>query len=156
MFTINVPKQFEDKGAYSDAKTVKEGLVALAVQRGLRFGVSVLLCVIAFAMYGCPQYNVWQKGLAGQARLAEAEQSRKIAIEEAKAIKESAQFRADAEVIRAGGVARANEIISEGLGGPEGYLRYLWIDSLTEREGDTIYVPTEAGLPILEAGRRIR
>lgn len=154
MFTINVPKHFDDKGY--DADKVKSGLVALAVQRGLRFGATLLLGIIALAMYGCPQYNVWQKGLAGQARLAEAEQSRKIAIEEAKAIKESAEYKADAEVIRAGGVARANEIISEGLGGPEGYLRYLWIDSLTQRQGDTIYVPTEAGLPILEASRRLK
>ena len=154
MFMIEVPKKFRHDSY--DADKVKEGLTALAVQRGFRFGVTILLAIIPLCMYGCPQYNVWQKGLAGQARLAEAEQSRKIAIEEAKAIKESAQHKADAEVIRAGGVAKANEIIAEGLGGPEGYLRYLWIDSLTQRQGDTIYVPTEAGLPILEAGRRIR
>jgi regulator of protease activity HflC (stomatin/prohibitin superfamily) len=91
------------------------------------------------------------KGLKGQARLAEAEQSRKIAIEEAKAIKEAAQHKADAEIIRAKGVAEANRIIADGLGGSEGYLRYLWIDRMTDRSGDTVYIPTEAGLPLLEA-----
>lgn len=150
LFTLKVPEKF----VHGDARTVRDGLQALAFQRFFRFAVTLLLVIIPLCMYGCPQYNVWQKGLSGQARLAEAEQSRKIAIEEAKAIKESAQHKADAEVIRAGGVAQANKIIAQGLGGPEGYLRYLWIDSLTQRSGDTIYVPTEAGLPILEATRR--
>jgi hypothetical protein len=152
MFTFNVPKKFQDDEY--DSKRVREGLTNLAIQRGIRFAVCIAIFLALGGSYGCPQYNVWQKGLAGQARLAEAEQSRKIAIEEAKAIQESAQYKAQAEIIRAKGVAEANRIISEGLGGPEGYLRYLWIDSLTEREGDTIYVPTEAGLPILEATRR--
>lgn len=35
----------------------------------------------------------------------------------------------------------------------EGYLRYLWIDKLGAGN-QVIYVPTEAGLPILEAGKR--
>lgn len=151
MFKIEVPEKFE---SYSSATDVKLGLYALAWQRAARLLAVVLLVVIPVSSYGCPQYRVWERGLAGQAALAEAEQSRQIAIEEAKAVKESAQYKADAEIIRAKGVAEANKIISEGLGGPEGYLRYLWIDSLTQRAGDTIYVPTEAGLPILEAGQR--
>ena len=44
-------------------------------------------------------------------------------------------------------------IVAEGLGGPEGYLRYLWINKLGENDQDVIYIPTEAGIPILEAGR---
>jgi hypothetical protein len=156
MFDVNLPKKFN--GPDYQINEIRSGLEKLATAKMIRFAVTASLLLVAVlgvgGMYGCPQYNVWQKGLAGQAKLAEAEQSRQIAIEEAKAIKESAQFRADAEIIRARGVSEANKIISAGLGGPEGYLRYLWIDSLTEREGDTIYVPTEAGLPILEANRR--
>jgi len=52
---------------------------------------------------------------------------------------------------------KIDEIIQASLGGPEGYLRYLYIQSLREVEsagGRVIYVPTEAGLPILEAGKR--
>lgn len=108
---------------------------------------------IAGCMYIEPQYRVWQQRLSGEAALAEAESSRRIAIEEAKALQEAAEHKAQAEIIRARGVAEANKIISEGLGGPEGYLRYLWIDSLAARD-NIIYVPTEAGLPILEAGKR--
>lgn len=54
------------------------------------------------------------------------------------------------------GVAEANRIVADGLGGPEGYLRYLHIESLKEARAQgaqVIYVPTEAGLPILEASR---
>lgn len=110
-----------------------------------------LIILIVLLMGGCPQYNVWQQGLAGKAALKRAEQDRQIAIQEAQAKKESASMLADAEVIRAGGVAKANKIIAQGLGGPEGYLRYLWIDKMDN--ANMIYIPTEAGMPILEAGR---
>jgi hypothetical protein len=44
--------------------------------------------------------------------------------------------------------------IGDSLKGNEAYLRYLWINN-SDGNGDkqVIYVPTEAGLPILEAGR---
>lgn len=116
----------------------------------------VFITVVALGMAGCPQYNVWSSNLKGRAELVRAEQNRQITIEEARAAKESAQFLADAEVLRASGVAEANFIIADGLGGPEGYLRYLFIEGLKEAEkngGQIIYIPTEAGLPILEAQR---
>ena len=114
----------------------------------------ILIIIIPIGMWGCPQYNVWQSGLEGQAELKRAEQNRQIAIEEAKAKKEAAQSLADAEIIRAEGVAKANKIIGDSLRGNEAYLRYLWIDSLNNNQQNVIYVPTEAGLPILEAGKR--
>jgi regulator of protease activity HflC (stomatin/prohibitin superfamily) len=87
--------------------------------------------------------------------LAQAEYSRRIAVAEAQAKKDSAKLLAEAEVERAQGVAKANKIIGDSLKGNEAYLRYLWIDGLKEssKQGEVIYVPTEAGLPILEAGR---
>lgn len=118
---------------------------------------SVVVAVILFIaalIYGYPQYKVWQQRLAGQAELARAEQNRKIAIQEAEAKKESARALAEAEVIRAEGVAKANSIIGESLRGNESYLRYLWIQTLNDNPQNVIYVPTEAGLPILEAGKR--
>ena len=75
---------------------------------------------------------------------------------EAEAKLESAKLLAQAEVERAKGVAEANRIVADGLGGPEGYLRYLYIENLSASQGQIIYVPTEGGLPILEAGRRSR
>lgn len=113
-----------------------------------------ILGVVCLGLYGCPKYNVWQAGLSGEAELRRAEQNRQISIEEAKAKKESAQMLADAEVIRSRGVAEANKIIGDSLKGNESYLRYLWIDTLNNNNQRVIYIPTEAGMPILEAGKR--
>lgn len=115
----------------------------------------LILSILALAvilMFALPLYGVWQQALVGKAALKRAEQDRQITIEEAAATKESASLLAQAEVIRAAGVKEANDIIAEGLGGPEGYLRYLWIQKMDT--ANVIYVPTEANLPILEAGKR--
>jgi hypothetical protein len=114
-------------------------------------GLLAVIGIIALAMWGVPTYKVWQRELRGQATLAEAEWDRKVAIEEAKAKKESAALLAAAEVERAKGVAEANVIISESITEP--YLRYLWIQGLHDGSSEIIYVPTEANLPILEAQR---
>ncbi len=100
-----------------------------------------------------PYSNVWQKSLSGKAALQEAEYSRQIKVREAQATLDSAKMLADAEIARAKGIAEANRIVADGLGGPEGYLRYLYIDGLKDTGAQVIYIPTEAGLPILEAGR---
>lgn len=113
--------------------------------------VIVFVCLIA---WGCPHYNVWEQRLAGEAKLAESESSKRIAIEDAKAKYESAEMLAKAEVARARGVAEANKIIGDSLKGNESYLRYLWIENLDKGQNQVIYVPTEAGLPVLEAGKR--
>ena len=60
---------------------------------------------------------------------------------------------ADAEVLRAEGAARANRILQDSLGGPEGYLRYLQIQAIDQKDASLIYVPTEGGLPVLESSR---
>lgn len=117
-----------------------------------KLSVIVLLFTI-LTMYGCPKYKVWEQGLAGEAELKRAIQNRKITVQEAEAKKESANFLADAEVIRAKGVAEANKIIGESLKGNESYLHYLWIDGLEKNPHAVIYVPTEANMPIMEAGR---
>ena len=107
-----------------------------------------------FAFFAYPIYNVWRAGQSGLAELRKAEQNRQIAIEEAKAKMESAKMLSEAEIVRAHGVAEANKIIGDSLKGNEAYLRYLWIDGLNRNNQNVIYVPTEAGLPILEAGKR--
>ena len=109
---------------------------------------------MCFGLWGCPQYSVWQQGLSGKAELTKAEYTRQVTILEANAKKESARSLAEAEIERAKGVAQANAIIADSLKGNDDYLRYLWIDKLDASNGQVIYVPTEAGLPILEAGKR--
>lgn len=113
----------------------------------------IVMFVIGFFMWGHPVYRIWQREQAGKAELAQAEWNRKITIQEAEAKMESSKFLARAEIERAKGVAEANKIIGQSLEGNESYLRYLWIHGLQESTSDVIYVPTEANLPILEAGR---
>ncbi|MDR0368780.1 MAG: hypothetical protein LBH82_06535 [Bacteroidales bacterium] len=111
------------------------------------------VAIIFGLMFGMPMYNVWQQEMTGKAEFSRAEQNRKIKVEEAKAEKESATFRAEAEIIRAEGVAKANQIIGGSLKDNKDYLTYLWIQALYDESNSVIYVPTEANLPILEATR---
>ena len=115
---------------------------------------SVIVAIVLALMFGIPKYNVWAKGLSGRAELAQAEYNRKIKIAEAEATKEAAKALADAEVTRAEGVAKANKIIGDSLKNNEAYLRYLYVNSLAEKDANVYYIPTEAGLPILESGKR--
>ena len=92
--------------------------------------------------------------MQGEAEYAQAEQNRRITVLEAEAKLDAAKSLAAAEVERAKGVAQANEIIGRSLKDNEAYLRWQWIQNLENGNNSVIYVPTEAGLPILEAGKR--
>jgi regulator of protease activity HflC (stomatin/prohibitin superfamily) len=98
-----------------------------------------------------PQYGVWQQSLAGKAELQKAEFTRQVAVLEAQAKMDSASKLAEAEVIRAEGVAKANQIIGNSLKDNREYLQYLYITGIEEgsQKGNvTIYVPTEGGMPV--------
>lgn len=115
--------------------------------------------ILATAMLsGCdlyPPYKVYSQRMDGEAELAKANYSKQVQIQDALAKKESAKALADAEVIRAEGVAKANAIIGQSLKDNEAYLRYLWINNMASEQNKTVvYVPTEANLPILEASRK--
>ena len=113
------------------------------------------LIIIGLPTIGYQWFKVFSAEQTGKAELAQAEWNRQIIVRQAQAKKDASFLEAEAEVIRADGVAKANKIVAEGLGGPEGYLRYLYIHMLSEKEAkQIIYIPTEAGLPILEAGKR--
>lgn len=121
---------------------------------GIILAILIVIFCIGGCMYGYPKYQVYESDLAGQAQLKEAESNRKIIILEAEAQRESAALLAEVEVTRAKGVAEANKIIGDSLKNNESYLRWLWISNMKETNNDVIYIPTEAGLPILEAGKR--
>jgi len=112
----------------------------------------MLMFLIMGGMYGCPKYNVWQQGLEGQAEFKRAEQNRLIQIEEAKANLESQKLNSQAEVVRAEGMAKSIEIENGKL--TETYIKYLWVRNINKMDGDKIYIPTEANLPILEARQK--
>lgn len=120
---------------------------------GILFLVFIAFILLAGGCWGVPRWHVYQQEKSGEAALAKANSDRHIAVLEANAKEEAAKSLANAEVIRAGGVAQANKIIGDSLKGNESYLRYLWIQNLGEGKNEVIYVPTEANLPLLEAGR---
>lgn len=121
----------------------------------IAIGIIVFALLIIGMMIGMPKYRIYRQDNAGQANLRQQEWEKKIAIEGAKAKMESAILEAQAEVSRAKGVAEANRIIGDSLKGNESYLRYLWINNIQQGESqERIYIPTEAGMPILEAGRK--
>lgn len=117
------------------------------------FGVALIILAIWGLFASGRIYSVWAQGKEGEAELARAESNRQIKTLEAKAQMESSNHLANAEIIRAKGVAEANRIIGDSLKGNESYLRYLWIHNLSESKGNIVYIPTECGLPILEANR---
>lgn len=117
-------------------------------------GGLVVAGLFVAVMIGWPLYRVWQRELGGKAQLQEATWSRRIAVEEAQAKMDAAALLAQAEVERAKGLAEANTIVIQSLGSPDAYLRYLWIDQIQDNQ--VFYVPTEATLPILEAGRALQ
>lgn len=110
------------------------------------------LMLVILVMYGCPKYNVYKQRMEGQAQLAHAQSSKEVAVAEAKAKMESSALLAQADTIRAHGIAKSNEIIGNSLKNNKAYLNWLWIDNLKDNE-NVIYIPTESNLPILEAGR---
>lgn len=113
-----------------------------------------VVAMIVGCMYGFPQYSVYSARKEGEALLAHAQSSKEVAVAEAKAKMESAIFEASADTIRAGGVAKANRIIGQSLNQNEAYLKWLWIDNIEKNPNAVIYIPTEANMPILEAGRQ--
>jgi len=116
------------------------------------------LILLGVFLVGYPTYSVYAAKKHGEAELAQATQNRQVRVQEALAKFEAADYDARTDVRRAQGVAQANKIIADSLGGPEGYLRWRYIEMLQETSQagghQIIYIPTEAGLPLLEAGRR--
>ncbi|WP_077417927.1 hypothetical protein [Chryseobacterium sp. JV274] len=130
---------------------------------------TILFSVALFSLFSLTSCWEWSRQqdikdaeAKGIATLKESESSKKAMVETAKAENESATLKAEAmvkiakaqanaEIERAKGVAEANKIIGNSLQGNEDYLKYLQIEAIKESKGSKVYIPTEAGLPILEA-----
>jgi len=108
-----------------------------------------IVVLITVGMYGCPHYRVYSARKDGEAILAHAQSSREVAVAEAKAKMESSSLLAIADTIRANGVAISNKIIGASLKNNPEYLQWLWIDQI--EKANTIYVATEANLPIMKS-----
>lgn len=101
----------------------------------------LFVLVVLGLLIGGPLYRVWSQEQRGRADLAEARFNRQVIVEEAQARLEAARLE-----------AQSNEALITSLGGePELLISFRMIDVLGE--ANVIYIPTEAGMPILEAGR---
>ena len=107
---------------------------------GILFGwifAGLVVVAIFFGLWlGYKNAQVWGAEMSGRAILAEAQFSRQARVEEARAREAAAELDGQAELTRAEYSAKANEALAEGLGGPEAYLRYLYIRML-EEQGQT-------------------
>jgi hypothetical protein len=113
---------------------------------GVFLGSGVMaVCLLAVAVWA--GYMAIMPGY----RLNRAEIEKRILVEQAKAEADAAIQEARGEVERAKGTAEANLIVADSITEP--YLRYLYINSLRNTDNQVIYLPTEAGLPVLEADR---
>lgn len=122
--------------------------------KAIILGVIAFIVIAVGLMFGIPAYRVWSQEMEGKAELAKAEQNRKIKIAEAEANLEAEKLNALAEIERAKGAAEAIKIENGSL--TPTYIQYLWVRQQNLNPGDkVIYVPTETGLPILEAGRNV-
>lgn len=130
-------------------KEVKQILLVL-------FGVAVGVAFLFGLWFAYKNVQVWGAEMNGKSILAEAEYSKQARVAEAAAKAEAAELEGRAELTRAEYAALANKELASGLGGSEAYLRYLYIRMLEEQgtKGQIIYIPTEAGMPVLEAGKR--
>jgi regulator of protease activity HflC (stomatin/prohibitin superfamily) len=91
--------------------------------------------------------------MSGRAEYAKAEQNRKIKIKEAEANLAAEKLNAQAEIVRAKGAAEAIKIENGSI--TPTYIQYLWVrqQNLSGENTKVIYIPTETGLPLLEATR---
>ncbi len=123
-----------------------------------------VVAVIGILFWFFPVYGVWtarksgeaekaNATLAGEAMLTKATFKEKIAVAEASARFKAAEENKKAEIVEAEAVAESIKIIGESLSRNESYLRWQWVKRLDDTKNKVIYIPTEAGLPILEAGK---
>jgi hypothetical protein len=114
--------------------------------------IGIIVITIAALMVVIPPYQVWSSEMKGKAEYMRAEQNRRIRVEEAKANLDAEKLNAQAEVERAKGAAEAIKIENGSL--TPTYIQYLWVRQQNANSNNRIiYIPTEAGLPVLEAGR---
>lgn len=111
-------------------------------------GIGAIVVLVFAAMFGLPVYSVWQQEYSGRAMLAKAEQTRQVIVTQARAEREAAQSRAEAIAIMGEAAQKYPEYRSQEFIGA--FAEALKDGTISQ----IIYVPTEANIPIMEAGKR--
>jgi len=115
----------------------------------------IVTLILVWSLVGYPKWRVWAAHQAGLADLQRAKNEQQIQVFQAQGRLDAAQLNKKAAVIEAEAVSAQIKEIGEQLTAHGLYLRWQWIKMMEEIDTDhsVIYVPTEANLPILEAGR---
>ena len=119
------------------------------------WAVGAVIVLILWALFGQPMWRVWAQRKQGEADLQQAHKEQQIQVSKAQGRLDAATINKQAAIIEAEAVSAQIEKIGQTLTKHDLYLRWQWIKMMEERpESSVIYVPTEANLPIMEAGRR--
>ena len=118
----------------------------------------MILGLIILALLWTPLVGPWSAERRGMAELRQAQQNRQILVEQAEAQRQVAILRAEAEKEAASLRAAAIEVVGQAAQDFPEYRNQEFIGAFAEalqegKIGQIIYVPTEANIPILEAGR---
>lgn len=135
---------YKEKTSEYGSGEIKSGKLVAHIALGFLLFIGLLMAVL-------PVYGVWSKQQRGKGALAEAQFSKQVQLEEAKANLDSQKLNSQAEVERAKGAAQAIAIEDGKL--TERYIQYLYVQNLEKLDTELIYVPTEGGLPLLESTR---
>lgn len=128
------------------------------VMRWVKFSLKALAGSVLFIVAVSLAVGIIQPRI----NLHKANTEKKAVIAEQKAKSEAAEFAATSKVTQAEAKGKARVIDAKALAKSQAiinatltpeYLRYLYIESISDNENQIIYVPTESGLPITEAGR---
>lgn len=118
-------------------------------------GIFFVALIIGWATAIGPRWRVWAQGKQGEADLQQAHKEQQIQVSRAQGRVDAANLNKQAAIIEAEAVSAQIQSIGSQLTEHDLYLKWQWIKMMEEKpEGSVIYVPTEAGLPILEAGKR--
>lgn len=133
---------------------MSEKLKAICVGILVIFTIILVVVSLIFGVwYAGKKVSIWSQSMSGQAELAKAEANRKIIIVEAESKQQAAKYTAQADIIRAEGIAKANKIIGQSLEQNKDYLTWKFIDELPQQKNQIIYLPSNEFLPITEANR---
>lgn len=120
------------------------------------FGGIALVILVAWFLVGYPRWSVWASQKSGEADLAQAHKEQQIQVSKAQGRLDAATLNKNAAIVEAEAVSSQIEKIGKQLTEHDLYLKWQWIKMMEEGGNSVIYVPTEANLPILEAGKRIQ
>ena len=113
-------------------------------------GIALATLAMLSMFVAIPLWRVWQQGLAGEAALRRAEQERQVLVQQAKTEVEAASLRAEAIAIVGQAAKDFPEYrLQEFMGAFAEALQNGGISKI-------VFVPTEADIPIVEAGRTAR